>query len=92
MSKDTPGPREWTCDFQYKNGVPVNILVAQGSEIDEYKIVRVIEKTPLIAAAADLLEACKMALQTVGDAVEENPSRPTAEALIAAIKKAEGKT
>lgn len=57
--------REWVLktdrDFQYSDGVPAEITVASGPEIEDHKKITVIEKTPLIAAAPELLDALKWA-------------------------------
>lgn len=83
MSKHTPG-REWT--LRVDDGVRTyGLIIARGSELElEDGEVRVVEKTPLVTAARELLEACKSAL-------DEDSGLMCSDRLRAAIAKAEGR-
>ena len=85
MSKSTPGPWEVTGH----DGFHVYVVGSRGETIA--KVAATING-PLIAAAPDLLEACKLGLSTfdVPHDVQPSHARTAINALIDAIAKAEG--
>lgn len=112
MSKHTPGPWQTSTRTKPRGGLTVfstvngvaDALIAQVSEGESYedRAIQVTESDAnacLIAAAPDLLEACKTAVDFIdqfvvdADAGAQDPDAQAAHAeLIAAIAKARGGT
>lgn len=82
MSKHTPGP--WRVNYNCFGASGMNVEI-----INEVKAEEVMANAHLIAAAPDLLEACKSALALINISTDY-AGMSTSRELEAAIKKAKG--